>query len=187
MRFLPTLVLAAATAASAASTLAKRAVTADTLIQDITNIHNGVLANQQATQNYEGGNIVTALIEGTPVLVTVGAVHIANRKGYADAKLSPAIDEPSTSRIFQHTEDTVGVSIPSAVQTLEGKKAQFEASGMSGIVVDNLKLLLNDHDTFSVALMAKAYTANETLTAQGVRIVKDIHDAIQGGIDAFSG
>lgn len=47
MRFLPTLVLAAATAAaSAASTLAKRAVTADTLIQDITNIHNGVLANQ---------------------------------------------------------------------------------------------------------------------------------------------
>lgn len=183
MLFAPILVLASV--ASAAS-LSKRIVTPDVLIQDITNIHNGVLANQQASAAYQGGNLVTSLVEGTPVLVTVGAIHVANRKGYLDANLSPSINEPDTIRIFQYTVDTVGVSIPSAVQTLKGKMEQFESSGMGSIVVGSLKLLLNDHDTFSAALTAKAYMANETLTAQGVKVVKDIHDAIQSGIDAFS-
>ncbi|GME66013.1 putative cell wall galactomanno protein [Neofusicoccum parvum] len=185
MRFLPTLLLAAS-AASAASLTKRLAVTPDVLIQDITNIHNGVLANQQASQNYAGGNLVTTLVDGAPVLLTVGAIHVANRKGFADANLSPPIGEPDTVRIFQHVVDTVGVSIPSAVRTLKAKKPQFAASGMTATVIASLKLLLNDHDTFSAALTAKSYQANATLTAQGVEVVDDIHNAIQSGIDAYS-
>ncbi|KAH7042084.1 hypothetical protein B0J12DRAFT_213638 [Macrophomina phaseolina] len=159
------------------------------LIQDITNIHVGVLANQQASAAYQGGNLVTAFVERTPVLVTAGEIHVANRKGFLDANLSPTIDKLGTIRVFQHTIDTVGVSIPSAGQTLKGKKkkAQFKCSGMGTVVVvASLRLLLNDHDTFSAALAANAYRGNETLTAQGVEVVNEIHNAIQSGIDAFS-
>lgn len=50
-----------------AATLHRRIITADTIIQDIDNIHNGVLANQAATEAYQGGNLLTTLIQGTPV------------------------------------------------------------------------------------------------------------------------
>lgn len=59
-------VLLSASLASAA-TLHRRIITADTIIQDVENIHNGVLANRAATEAYEGGNLLTTLILGTPV------------------------------------------------------------------------------------------------------------------------
>ena len=42
-------------------------ITADTIVQDVENIHQGVLANQAATKAYEGGDVATTLIQGTPV------------------------------------------------------------------------------------------------------------------------
>ncbi|KAL0253152.1 hypothetical protein SLS55_010605 [Diplodia seriata] len=189
MRLSPITLLFAAAAAAASPPLTKRIdiITADTLIQDITNIHTGVLANTRATEAYSGsGGLLTSLIQGAPVLATVGAIHVANRKGFADANLSPAISQPDTARVFQHTQDTVAVSIPASVQALKAKRTAFEADGMGAVVVASLRLLLNDHDTFSAALTAKAYVGNETLTAQGEAIVDGIHDAIQSGIDAFN-
>lgn len=59
-------VLLSASVASAA-TIHRRIISADTIVQDVKNIHNGVLANHEATEAYEGGNIVSTLIEGTPV------------------------------------------------------------------------------------------------------------------------
>jgi len=47
-------------------------------------------------------------------------------------------------------------------------------------------LLINDHDTFSAAVTAKAYKGDADLTAEGVAVVAKIHDAIQGGIDVYS-
>ncbi|OJD30494.1 cell wall galactomanno protein [Diplodia corticola] len=205
MHFPPiiTLLLAASAAAAAASPLLvppsssrhelllpKRAgdvttITADTLIQDITAIHAGVLANTRATQAYSGGTVLTSLLQGAPVLATVAAIHAANRKGFADAELAAPIDEPGTARVFQHTAATVAVSIPASVRVLEGKRAAFAAAGMTGVVAASLRLLLSDHDTFSAALLAKAYAGNETLTAVGEGVVAAIHDAIQSGVDAF--
>jgi hypothetical protein len=58
------------TSAAALPTL----ITADTIVQDIQNIHSGVLANQAATEAYEGGDVATTLIQGTPV-------YLADAKG----------------------------------------------------------------------------------------------------------
>jgi len=59
-------VLLSASLASAAA-IHRRIISADTIIQDVNNIHNGVLANREATEAYEAGNLVTTLIQGTPV------------------------------------------------------------------------------------------------------------------------
>jgi hypothetical protein len=59
-------VLLSASLASAA-TIHRRIISADTIIQDVNNINDGVLANQAATEAYEGGNLLTTLIQGTPV------------------------------------------------------------------------------------------------------------------------
>ena len=50
-----------------AATIHRRIITADTIIQDVNNINAGVLANREATEAYQGGNLVTTLIQGTPV------------------------------------------------------------------------------------------------------------------------
>jgi hypothetical protein len=59
-------VLLSASLASAAA-IHRRIISADTIIQDVNNINDGVLANREATEAYEGGNLVTTLILGTPV------------------------------------------------------------------------------------------------------------------------
>jgi hypothetical protein len=122
----------------------------------------------------------------TQVLATVGAIHIANRKGYVDANLAPQFDEADTRRIFDTVVDTVGISIPDDVQVLIKKKPAFENSGLTPVVLASLKLLLNDHDTFSAAVTAKAFKSDAELTAEGEAVVAKIHNAIQGGIDAYS-
>lgn len=127
--------------------------------------------------------ILTNLVQ---VLATVGAIHVANRKGYVDANLAPQFDEADTRRIFDEVVETVGVSIPDDVQVLIGKKSAFESSGLTPVVLASLKLLLNDHDTFSAAVTAKSYMGDAQLTAEGIAVVAKIHDAIQGGIDAYS-
>lgn len=171
---------------SASVTSRRQLITADTLIQDISNINQGVLANQQATENFQGGNVATTLVEGTPVIATVGAIHVANRKGYADANLSGPINEPDTKRIVDYTVASVGNSIPSAVNTIVSKKQQFVASGQQQVVLASLKLLLNDHDTFSQALLAKTYSGNPDINAEANGVVAKIHNAIQGGINSYS-
>lgn len=78
------------------------------------------------------------------------------------------------------------MSIPDDVQVLISKKPDFESSGLTPVVLASLKLLINDHDTFSAAVTAKAYKGDADLTAEGVAVVAKIHDAIQGGIDVYS-
>lgn len=187
MHLLPALLLLATSTISAtAAPLTKRLTPLTTLTQDITNIHTAVLANTASSQNFHSTTLATTLLSGTPVLTTVAAIHLANRKGYADAALSPALNAADTAALFDHTIATVGVSIPESVKVLEGKEAQFAAAGMRAVVAASLGVLLEDHDSFSAALMAKAYKGDEALTARGVGVVDEIHEAIQGGIDAFS-
>lgn len=180
---LPTLLCATLTTASS---LIPRIITADTLIRDVNNIHAGVLANKAATEAYNGGNLLTTLIQGTPVLTTVGAIHVANRKGFVDANLAPEFDEDDTRRIFDAVVETVGLSIPEDVDVLIGKKEAFEDSGLVPVVVASLRLLIDDHDTFSEAVTEKAFAGNETLNALGEDVVDKIHDAIQRGIDVYT-
>jgi hypothetical protein len=69
---------------------------------------------------------------------------------------------------------------------LISKKPAFESSGLTPVVLASLKLLLNDHDTFSAAVTAKAYKDDPELTSEGGAVVAKIHNAIQGGINAYA-
>jgi hypothetical protein len=100
--------------------------------------------------------------------------------------LAPQFNEADTRRIFDAVVDTVGVSIPDDVQILIKKKPAFESSGLTPVVLASLKLLLNDHDTFSAAVTAKSFKGDAELTVEGEAVVAKIHNAIQGGIDAYS-
>lgn len=178
--------LLAFVSASAINQSKRQLITADTLNQDVLNIHNAVLANQAATSNYNSGDPVTGLVEGTPVLATVGAIHVVNRKGFADANLSGPVNQADTNRIVTTVENTVGVSIPKAVDILVSKKPNFVASGQQQVTIASLQLLLNDHDTFSAALVAKTYKGDATLNQRTTAVVDKIHNAIQSGINVYS-
>lgn len=158
---------------------------ASTLIQDIQNIDTGVKALTTSIHNFQGGNIMTTLIDGTPVTSGIAAIHIANRKGFLDANLSPTLSASDSDAIVTFAERSVGVDIPASVDALKAKKARFVAAGLGGVTIASLELLLNDHDTFSAALLAKT-TGDASLEARGIAVVKKIHDAIQGGIDYYS-
>jgi hypothetical protein len=114
--------------------------------------------------------------------VTVGAIHLANRKGFVDANLAPQFNEADTRKIFNKVVDTVNVSI----DILISKYPKFKESGLAPLVLSGLKLLINDHDTFSAAVESKAYKGNAALTAEGVAAVANIHNSIQHGIDVYS-
>lgn len=153
-------------------------ITYQTLISDIQGIDNGVNALTADLKKYEG-----ALLQELPIGADITAIHLANRKGFADANLrATRFNETETKLIVDYTVQSVGVSIPNGVDVLKGKKPEFEEAGMVPVVLAGLKLLLNDHDTFSAALLSKA-TGSE---AEGTAVVNKIHDSIQSGIDLYS-
>ncbi|KAF7195637.1 hypothetical protein HII31_02955 [Pseudocercospora fuligena] len=153
-------------------------ITAQTINQDVLNIHAGVQSLRKHVATYDG-----SLLSETPLVGDFTAIHLANRKGFADANLrqTPFTAQESTM-IVQTVIDTVGESIPAAVEETKAKKALFDKNGQSPIIVGTLKVLLDDHDTFSAAV-SKSLSADQ-VRAQAV--VAKIHNAIQSGIDYFS-
>lgn len=153
-------------------------ITASTIIQDIQNIHAGVQSLDTHVTAYDG-----SLLSETPLIGDFAAIHLANRKGFADANLRQAnFTAQESTDIVQAVIDTVGKSIPAAVKETKSKKPLFDQTDQAPIVLGTFKLLLNDHDTFSAAV-SKHFTADEE---RGTAVVAKIHDAIQSGIDAFS-
>lgn len=153
-------------------------ITAQTLIGDISNINVGVESLRKHVAAFDGSPLTEA-----PLLGDFTAIHLANRKGFADANLRQAKFNATESRdIVQFTIDSVGNSIPAAVRETVAKKPEFEKTGQNPIVIGTFKLLLDDHDTFSAALVEKI--SADFVRAQAV--IDKIHDAIQSGIDAFS-
>ena len=77
------LTLALLVSTSIASQLVARdIISADTIIQDVKNIDKGVNHLRAGNAAYEGG-----LLEQTPLLASFTEIHLANRKGFADAGL----------------------------------------------------------------------------------------------------
>ena len=168
----------AAVAAPTRLTVRDEIVTAHTLISDIGNINAGVESLRKHVAAFDGSPLTEA-----PLLADFTAIHLANRKGFADANLRAAKFNAKESRdIVQFTIDSVGNSIPAAVRETVAKKPEFERTGQSPVVVGTFKLFLDDHDTFSAALQQKI--SADFARAQAV--VSEIHHAIQSGIDAFS-
>jgi hypothetical protein len=162
---------------AAAATLQSRdIITAETLISDIKGIDDGVNALTASIEAYNGG-----LIAELPIGADIAAIHIANRKGYVDANLraTPFNADDSTA-IVEYTASSVGVDIPASVNVLKAKYDVFE--DQKDVILAGLKLLKNDHDTFSAALVAKI-TADKD---NGYAAVAVIDNALQSAIDLYS-
>ncbi|KAK5120794.1 hypothetical protein LTR85_005860 [Meristemomyces frigidus] len=157
---------------------AQELITAQTLMSDIKGIDAGVNALTASLIAYNGD-----IVSETPIAGDIAAIHLANRKGFADANLrATPFNTTDTIKIVDYTTDSVGYDIPRSVDILMTKKPDFEATGQDPVILAGLQLLLNDHDTFSAALLSKT-TGDEVA---GDAVVKKIHDSIQGGIDYYS-
>ncbi|KAF2162089.1 hypothetical protein M409DRAFT_27466 [Zasmidium cellare ATCC 36951] len=178
MKLLSAILVTAALATATPLTARDELITAQTLISDISNINAGVESLRKDVAAYDG-----SLLSETRLVADFTAIHLANRKGFLDANLRQAPFNASDSHdIVQFTIDSVGVSIPAAVEETKAKKALFEKSGQDAVIAGTLKVLLNDHDTFSAPLVAKLTADLE----RGQAVVAKIHDSIQSGIDYFS-
>ncbi|KAL3419447.1 hypothetical protein PVAG01_09669 [Phlyctema vagabunda] len=153
-------------------------VTPDTLINDIGMIDKGVLSLTGHLQTYQGG-----LLGSAPILADITAIHLANRKGLLDANIATPANSVDSNRVVDYTFATVGVDIPNSVEVLKGKKAAFDAAGLTTLVEAGLVLLKYDHDTFSAALLAKI---SSDALPRGQVVVKQIDDALQNGLDYYA-
>lgn len=151
-------------------------ITAETIISDIKGIDEGVNALTASLEAYNGG-----LIAELPIGADIAAIHIANRKGYVDANLrATPFDADDSTAIVQYTASSVGVDIPASVDVLKSRYDVFESQ--KDVIIAGLKLLKNDHDTFSAALISKITADKEN----GDAAVAEIDDALQSAIDLYS-
>ncbi|KAI5367929.1 Putative Cell wall mannoprotein [Septoria linicola] len=170
--------LAIASPAPAPIAPRQEVITAQIVQQDVKNIDAGVQSLRKHVAAYNG-----ELLSATPLVGDFTAIHLANRAGFLNANLRRTkftAREPTA--IVQTVIDTVGVSIPAAVEETKAKKPLFDQAGLSPVILGTLKVLLDDHDTFSAAV-------SKDLSADLVRaqaVVDKIHNAIQSGIDFFS-
>jgi len=162
--------------AAAAPLQSRDIITAETLISDIKGIDDGVNALTASIKVYNGG-----LIGEVPIGADIAAIHIANRKGYVDANLrATPFNAADSTAIVEYTASSVGVDIPASVDVLKAKYDVFENQKV--VILAGLKLLKDDHDTFSAALVSKI-TADK---ANGYAAVAVIDDALQSAIDLYS-
>lgn len=162
-----------------------RRATANDVSQDVRNIDAGVRALTAHTAAYKGGSVPSTLVQGTPILVDAATIHIANRKGFVDALAAPKFSTPDSQKILATVGTTVTISIPAGIEVLKSKKAAFQQSGLVPIILASLNLLLNDHDTFSAAVLQKL-TLDPVGTAAAKAGIALIHNSIASGIQYYS-
>lgn len=127
---------------------------ANAVYNDITGIDTAVRKLTAALTSYNGG-----ILQSQPVFDASIAIHAINRKGFADATAdataSSSFSSADSKRIVDHTNASVGKSIPASVKVLEAKKPLFDQAQVSSVIEATILLLKNDHETFSAAVGAK--------------------------------
>merc|ERR1712029_163738 len=161
--------------------------TGQTVVQDIINIHNAVLELDAAVQAYDGSPFPTSLVDGTPVLLGVAEVHKVNRAGFRHSLAALPFTVSDSNDVISTVTNTVNKSIPAANQRVKEKLPAFKESLFIPVVIASLTLLLNDHDTFSAATLAKVNLGVGAAKIQeGADGVANIHNAIQDAISFYT-
>lgn len=176
-------VLSTLIASTTSSPLSKRG-TAQDVINDIHTIQSGVQTLTTDTSNFNSGSFLTGLVNGAPILLDVVDIHIANRKGYLDATTATTFTNSDSVSIVNVVSSTVAVSIPDGVNVSKSKKKAFQQAGQVPVVIASLQLLLNDHDTFSAAVVAKL-TLDAADLARANDGIATIHNALEDGITYY--
>lgn len=88
----------------------------------ITGISDAVVALTNAVNAYQGG-----VLEANPVINASLAVHLVNRQAKAASDASPRFTSEESKVIVDNVNDSVGVTIPIAVEAIKAKKPYVEA------------------------------------------------------------
>lgn len=197
VRSLLTCLFAGLAIASPAPAQKRDLITAELIISNVNGIQQGVQDLRRDVAAYNG-----TLLSEAPLLGDFLEITIANRAGYTvrvawtiqlvhgmltffqNANLKTGVfDSADSASIVTDVIDTVGISIPAAVNETVAKKALFEQGGSGGLIEGTLEVLLYEHESFSTALQAKI---SEDQQARAQAVVDKIIDAIQYGIDQFA-
>ncbi|RMZ92492.1 hypothetical protein DV736_g264, partial [Chaetothyriales sp. CBS 134916] len=151
------------------------------LAQDVYGIDRAVRSLTPHVKAYtSAGGFGASLINGLPVAVGVLKIHVANRKAYIDALISPHLEEGPSLKVVDAVEGSVAVSIPAAVSALIEKKAEFSSAGLRYVVLVTLKVLKYDHDSLSNTVKPKL-RGPAKVVLRGDAGVKAVDDAIDEG------
>ncbi|RMZ84800.1 hypothetical protein DV737_g916, partial [Chaetothyriales sp. CBS 132003] len=131
------------------------------------------------------GGFGAGLVNGLPLALGVWKIHVANRKAYVDALISPHLEVEPSVNVVDAVESSVAVSIPAAIKALIDKKAELSSAGLRYVVWVTLKVLKYDHDSLSNTVKPKLKGPTETVF-RGDAGVKAVDDAIDEGIIVFS-
>ncbi|ESZ89783.1 hypothetical protein SBOR_9834 [Sclerotinia borealis F-4128] len=113
-------------------------------------------------------------------IVDIATIHVGNRKGYFDANLATLANSDYSTYIVDFTFASYGVDVPASIEVLMSKKADSSVSDLTTVVLAGLKLLKNDHDTSSAAMVAKLATY---VIPMANWMIAMIEDALPSGID----
>lgn len=116
------------------------------------------------------------------VAQSIHGLHWANRKGFHDAKSRrTAFNSADSKSLVQFTGQSIGKTIPSILENLKSKKSVLK--GQEGTIVNGLKLMKWDFDSFAGQLKAKISDDQ----AAGAGTIQKIDNSLQSAIDYFSG
>jgi len=175
MLFRPILTLAFACMTFAGRSPMKGPTTAFDLILDIKRIDDSLQALCADLQSYNSSKPIYG-----PITADISHIHLSNRKACLDARFAEPFNSTYSTSIVEYIIKTVGVNIPAAAQVLNSKKSDFR--GQEHLILGVTKMLKQDHDSLSEALMSKI-TADQD---RANLVVKKINNALQSSIDAYS-
>jgi len=176
--------------------------TAQSVIDSVISIHNAVLEQDATVQAHTGGSLLAAFVENTKIMAGIVKVHKANRHGFHRANFAATFSVEDSVRLIDtvvatgmsmqwkrwsySAELTIGivsVSIPNSIQHLREKRPVLKAGDTPEVVIASLRLLLSDHDSFSLAIEKKLhpYTPPKKLEQQ-TAASKNIHNVIQNAL-----
>ncbi|KJX94924.1 hypothetical protein TI39_contig4149g00024 [Zymoseptoria brevis] len=118
--------------------------------QGITNIDTAVRELITQLNAYQGG-----ILESRPVIDASVNIHKVNRDAKTAADASRRFNQQDSQVIVKNVMDSVGVSIPQAVEIIKAKKPVFDEAQVSSLVKATIDLLQYDHRTFSASVGAK--------------------------------
>ncbi|KAK4504507.1 hypothetical protein PRZ48_005423 [Zasmidium cellare] len=151
---------------------------AATVQADLKTINSDTTTLTQKVQAYNGG-VSNAL----PIQSAENQLEKDLKSANTDAGNSAVVSATDAQSIIDYINNTLEPNIAKSIQALEAKKSNFQADGLSGTVLSDLKNIKNETDTLGASLKAKTPSSKQS-AAQAA--LNKIDNDLQGGINYFS-
>lgn len=156
-----------------------------TIVSDLLSVDKSVQSLTKRVLSYEGGSLVSSILEGAPVLYDAAAIQVTNRKAWVDAKAAEPFTVEEATLIVDTVGKTLAIHIPEAIDAMIAKKDEFVKAKLGRVVSATMESLKSNHETLSGAILEKAQSLGAVQASQGAKSVKTIMDKLNEGIAVF--